>query len=161
MCLLRVAIREWLLVFFTCGGKMELSLLLFNVLTLRLCASFIICELKMLSYTGGISVSCGRCYLRCYSTRYVSVALFQVRCAEYLLRPSSGSPKPSGTNKLDFYFWRMPEHDAAIKLNLAQSRQEVTPRDNNMTSGSFFKLQHSVLTPAHKSQKRDKHKLFY
>ena len=25
----------------------------------------------------------------------------------------------------DFYIWRMPEHDAAIQLNLAPSRQEV------------------------------------
>ena len=49
----------------------------------------------------------------------------QVRRAAYPLRPSSGSPEPSGTDTQDFYIWRMPEHDAAIQLNLAPSRQEV------------------------------------
>lgn len=43
--------------FVTCGGKIKKSLLLFNALTLRLCLSFIICELKTLSYTGGSGVS--------------------------------------------------------------------------------------------------------
>lgn len=36
---------------------MKISLLLLNALTLRLCLSFIICELKTLSYTGGSGVS--------------------------------------------------------------------------------------------------------
>lgn len=36
---------------------MKKSLVLFNALTLRLCLSFIICELKTLSYTGGSGVS--------------------------------------------------------------------------------------------------------
>ena len=30
----------------------------------------------------------------------------------------------------------MPEHDAAIQLNLAPSRQEVMHQNNNMTSGN-------------------------
>ena len=51
----------------------------------------------------------------------------------------------------DLHFWWMLEHNAVIHLNLALSRQEVRHRNNNMTSG--------FLTPAHKSQKRDKHKL--
>ena len=38
-----------------------------------------------------------------------------------------------------FYFWQMPEHDAAIQPNLAQSTQEVTHRNNNITSGYFSK----------------------
>lgn len=42
--------------FVTCGGKMKISLLLFNALTLRLCLS-IICKPKTLSYTGGSGVS--------------------------------------------------------------------------------------------------------
>ena len=41
----------------------------------------------------------------------------QVRCAAYLLRPSSGSPGPSGTDTQDSYIWPMPEHNAAIQLN--------------------------------------------
>ena len=32
---------------------------------------------------------------------------------------------PSRADTQDFYFWRMPEHDTAIHLNLARSRQEV------------------------------------
>ena len=86
--------------------------------------------------------------------------LTSTRSAAHLLRPSSGSPEPSCTYTQDFYFWRMPEHDAAIQLNLAPSRQEVKQRNNNTTSDYFLKIKHSVLTPAHKSQKRDKHKLF-
>ena len=53
------------------------------------------------------------------------VNLHQVRCAVYLLCPSSGSTEPTGTDMQDFYLWRMLEHDAAIQLNLARSRQEV------------------------------------
>uniref|UniRef100_A0A671TMA2 Ig-like domain-containing protein n=1 Tax=Sparus aurata TaxID=8175 RepID=A0A671TMA2_SPAAU len=53
------------------------------------------------------------------------VNLHQVRCAAYPLRPSSGSPAPSGTDTQDSYIWRMPECDTAIQLNLAPSRQEV------------------------------------
>ena len=89
------------------------------------------------------------------STRYVSAAWWlchgsgadrfhsslcvnfhQVHCASYLLLPSSGSPKPSTANTQDFYFWWVPEHDAAIQPNLAQSRQEVTHWNYNLTSGS-------------------------
>ena len=36
--------------------------------------------------------------------------------------------KYSATDKQDFYFCWMSEHDAAIQLNLAPSRQEVTHR---------------------------------
>ena len=80
----------------------------------------------------------------------------QVRCAAYLLRPSSSSPEPYRTD----YFWPMLENDAAFQLNLAWSRQKVKRR-NKKTNNSrlLFKIKHSVLTPAHKSQKRDKHKL--
>ena len=37
-------------------------------------------------------------------------------------------------------FWRMPEHDAAIQLNLAPSRQEVKHRKHNMPSTYFSTL---------------------
>ena len=47
------------------------------------------------------------------------------------------------------------------RLYQAQSKQEVTYQNNNITSGSFSKLKHSVLTPAQKSQKRDKNKHFF
>ena len=49
----------------------------------------------------------------------------QVRCAAFLLCPSSGSPEPSGTDTQDFYFWRMLDHDRAIHLNLAPSRSQA------------------------------------
>ena len=48
--------------------------------------------------------------------------MLQVRCAP----SSSDSPEPSGTDTQDFYFWRMPEHDAAVQLNFTPSRQKVT-----------------------------------
>ena len=53
----------------------------------------------------------------------------------------------------------MPEHDAAIQLNLPPIRQEVKRQITNCIRLPF-KIKHSVLTPTHKSQKRDKHKLF-
>ena len=53
----------------------------------------------------------------------------------------------------------MPEHDAAIQLNLAWSRLVVKLRNNNNIR-LLFKIRHSVLTPAHTSHKRDKHRLF-
>ena len=52
--------------------------------------------------------------------RWVTSPPHQVR---RLLLPSSSSPEPCGTNTQDCYFWRMPEHDAAIQLNLAPSRR--------------------------------------
>ena len=61
----------------------------------------------------------------------------QVRCTAYRLRPSSGSPEPSGADTQDFYFWRMPEHNAAIKLNLARSRQEVKRQNNKQHPVTF------------------------
>ena len=46
----------------------------------------------------------------------------QIRCVS---APSSfGSPELDGADTQDFYFWRMPEHNAAIQLNLAPSRQK-------------------------------------
>ena len=54
---------------------------------------------------------------------------------------SSGSPKATGTNTKDICSWRMLEHDAAIQLNLAPNRQEVTHRNNNMTSGYYTSTQ--------------------
>ena len=50
----------------------------------------------------------------------------------------------------------MPEHDAAIQLNLARSRQEVMCRYNN-TIRLLFKIKPSVLT--HISQKRQRQAL--
>ena len=35
------------------------------------------------------------------------------------------------------YFWWMPEHDTAIQLNLARSRQEVKRRNNNQHLVTF------------------------
>ena len=52
----------------------------------------------------------------------------------------------------------MPEHDAAIQLNLARSRQEVMCRYNNNIR-LLFKIKPSVLTPAHISQKRQRQAL--
>ena len=49
------------------------------------------------------------------------------------------SYKYSGTDNQDFFIWRMPEHDAAIQLNLAPSRQEVKHWNNIITSGYFSK----------------------
>ena len=45
--------------------------------------------------------------------------------------------KYSGTDNHYFCIWQMPEHDTAIQLNLAPSRQEVKHRNNNITSGYF------------------------
>ena len=67
------------------------------------------------------------------------------------LRPSSGTPEPSGTDTQDFYFCRMPEHDATIQLNLARSRQEVKCQNNkqcpvtfqNTTSTQISKKRHT------------------
>ena len=84
-----------------------------------------------------------------------------VCCAAYLLCPSSGSLKPSGTDMQDCQFWRMPEHDVAIQLNLAPSGQEVTHRKQKYSIRSLFKIKHPMLIQAHQSQKRDKYKLFY
>ena len=62
------------------------------------------------------------------STRYMSVAC-----------PNSGNLELSGADMQDFHFWWMPEHDVADQSNLAQSRQEVTPQKNIITSGYFSK----------------------
>ena len=43
------------------------------------------------------------------------------------------------------------EHNAASQQNLAGRKSSIR---------LLFKMKHSVLTPAHKSQKRDKHKFF-
>ena len=64
------------------------------------------------------------------------------------------APEPSGTDTQDFYFWWMPEHDAAIQLNLAPSRQEVRRVNNKNNIRLLFKMNHSLLTPAHTSQKK-------
>ena len=78
----------------------------------------------------------------------------QVRYAAYLLRPSSGSPEPSGTDTQDFYLWWMPEHDAAIQLNLAQSRQEVKRRNNKQHPVTFQNKTLRVDTSTQISKKR-------
>ena len=77
--------------------------------------------------TGYVSAALRLCHASGADTFHFSQCVnpHQVRCAAYLLCPSSGSPEPSGTDTQDFYIWRMPEHDAAIQLNLAPSRQEV------------------------------------
>ena len=62
--------------------------------------------------------------------------------------------KYSGTDDQDFYIWRMPEHDAAIQLNLAPSRQQVKHRNNNITSGYFQNKTLCVDTSTHISKKR-------
>ena len=77
----------------------------------------------------------------------------QVRCAAYLLRPSSGSPEPSGTDMQDFYIWQMPEHDTAIQLNLAQSRQEVKCQNNKQHLVTFQNKTFCVDTSTQISQK--------
>ena len=68
---------------------------------------------------------------------------------------SSGSPEPSRTATQDLYVWRMPEHNAALQLNFALSRQEVMRRNSNITTGYFSKWN----TPCW-HLKKDKHKLF-
>ena len=45
-----------------------------------------------------------------------------------------------------------PEHDAAIKLNLARKYRKSSAKITNNIQ-LLFKIKHSVLTPAHKSQK--------
>ena len=67
----------------------------------------------------------------------------QVRCAAYLLRPHSGSPEPYGIDMQEFYIWQMLEHDAAIQLHLAPSRQEGKHR-NNKQHPLLFKIKHSL-----------------
>ena len=73
--------------------------------------------------TGYVSAALCLCHASGAATFHFSLCVnpHQVRCAAYLLHPSSGSPEPSGTDTQDFYIW----HDAAIQLNLAPSRQEV------------------------------------
>ena len=75
----------------------------------------------------------------------------QVQCVS--APSSSGSPEPSGTDTLDFYIWRMPEHDTAIQLNLALS----TDRKSRTVTTIYnirllFKIKYSMLSPAHKSR---------
>ena len=53
-----------------------------------------------------------------------------------LLICSVQAPAVQGTPE---HIWRMPEHDAAIQLNFAPSRQEVKCRNNNITSSYFSK----------------------
>ena len=67
-------------------------------------------------------------YSQHYVFRYVSaipadrfhsslcVNFHQGHWAAYLLQPNSGSQKSHKADTQDFYFWRMPEHDAAIQL---------------------------------------------
>ena len=50
--------------------------------------------------------------VHCMADRFhsnICVNFHRVCCAAYLLRPSSSSLKPSGTDTQDFHFWRMPE----------------------------------------------------
>ena len=75
----------------------------------------------------------------------------QVRCTAYLLHPSSGSPEPSTQ---DFYFWQMPEHNAAIQLNSARSRQEVKHRNNKQHPVTFQNKTLRVDTSTQISKKR-------
>ena len=53
------------------------------------------------------------------------------------LRICSGSTEPSGADTQDFCFWRMPEHHAAIQLNLAWSRQEVKRQNIKQSPVTF------------------------
>ena len=78
----------------------------------------------------------------------------QVRCSAYLLRPRSGSPEPSSTDTRDFYIWRRQEHNAAIQLNLARSRQEVKYRNNKQHPVTFQNITLRVDTSTQISQKR-------
>ena len=105
--------------------------------------------------TGYVSIVLSLCHACGADTFHFSQCVnpHQVRCSAYLLHPSSGSLEPSGADTQDFYFWRMLEHNAAIQLYLAWSRQEVKRRNNTQHPVTFQ-------TPAHESQKREKHKLF-
>ena len=47
------------------------------------------------------------------------------------------APSQLRQSSTDFYFWQMPEHDAVIQLNLAQSRQEVKCRNNKQHPVTF------------------------
>ena len=78
----------------------------------------------------------------------------QVCCATYLLRPSSGSPEPSRADKQVFCFWQMLEHDTAIQLNLARSRQEVKRRNNKQHPVTFQNKTLRVDTSTQISKKR-------
>ena len=94
----------------------------------------------------------------CYNLLYSDWCLESsvVVTANFLTRSASGA---SGTDTQDFCFCRMPEHDAAIQLNLARSRQEVKHR-NSKQHLVTFQNKTLWLTPAQKCQRRDKHKLF-
>ena len=103
----------------------------------------------------------GMCPLRSVSATPAELIGFTLVCVliptrSGVLRICSvpGPAVSSGADTQHFYFWWMPEHDTAIQPNLAPSRQEVkhgsTKQNNNWL---LFKIKHSVLTPAHKSQK--------
>lgn len=63
--------------------------------------------------------------LRC-GAEYVCTAAFHVYCI-------SGTPDPSAADAQYFYFCRIPEHDASIEPDSAQSRQEVIHLNNIKT----------------------------
>ena len=78
------------------------------------------------------------------STGYVSAALhligFTLVCVNFhKVCCAAAVRSPLWTDTQDFYIWQMLEHDAAIQLNLAPSRQEVKHWNNNITSGYFSK----------------------
>ena len=82
------------------------------------------CPLRYIHHASGAD--------RFHSSLFVNFQ--QVRSTAYMLHPSFSSLEPSGTDTQDFYIWRMLEHDAAIQLNFAPSRQEVKHLNNNITS---------------------------
>ena len=106
------------------------------------------------------------------STRYMSAALLlrhasradrfhfslcvtfhQARGAAYLLRPSSSSPEPSGTNtSISGRF----NNSAEFSTEQTGSHAPKQQYDIRL----LFKIKHPVLKPTYKSPKRDKHKLF-
>ena len=77
-----------------------------------------------------------RCAVSPSRQRLIAFTLVSVftssRSVAYLLRTA-------GADTQDVYICRMSEHDAAIQLKLAPSRQEVQHRNNNITSSYFSK----------------------
>lgn len=67
--------------------------------------------------------------LRC-GAQYVCTAASHIYC-------SSGTLDPSTADAQDFYFCRIPEHDASIEPDSAHSRQEVR-HQNNIKTPPFF-----------------------
>ena len=89
------------------------------------------------------------------------VNFHQVCCAAYLLCPSSGSLEPSEADTQSFYFWQMPEPQCSNSAKFSTEKTGNHAPEQQHNIWLLFKIKHSMLMPAQKSLKRDKHKLFY